>query len=205
MSSQFNALLLAGGRSTRMGTDKAFLEIEGVPLWRRQLRVLQELQPHQLFIAGPTHDEWQETNCIIIPDAEANAGPLAGIVAALQRSSAPLLLVLAIDLPNMSTHYLRDLVDCCHAGGGIVPSYGERSEPLAAVYPLASLRIAEACLASRDRSVQRFAARCVAEGHATEKEITRDERPLFLNMNTPEDLALASAGASHGGHSESQR
>ena len=65
-----------------MGRDKAFVEIDGVPLWRRQLQLLEELLPHELFIAGPAHDEWQQTNCIIIPDAEPDAGPLAGIVAA---------------------------------------------------------------------------------------------------------------------------
>ena len=172
-----------------MGTDKAFIEIDGVPLWRRQLQVLEELRPHELFIAGPPDEEWQEMNCIIIPDAEPNAGPLAGIIAALQRCSTPLLLVMAVDLPNMTSHYLRQLVDSRAADCGVVPGYGERSEPLAAVYPKRSLALAERCLALRELSVQRFAARCVTEGLAVEKEIRRDERSLFLNMNTPEDLA----------------
>ena len=172
-----------------MGTDKAFMEIAGVPLWRRQLETLEALRPHELFIAGPAHDEWQEMNCIIIPDAEENAGPLAGITAALQRSSTPLVLVTAIDLPNMTGRYLRELLNACADETGVVPGGGARSEPLAAVYPRAALSLAEQCLASRDLSVQRFAARCIAAGFAVEKEITGDERSLFLNMNTPEDLA----------------
>ena len=178
-----------------MGTDKAFLEINGVPLWRRQLQLLEELRPHELFIAGPAHDEWQEINCIIIPDAERNAGPLAGIVAALRRCSAPLLLVVAIDLPSMTERYLRDLVGSCGSDTGVVPSYGARSEPLAAIYPSRALPLGEEGLVSRDLSVQRFAARCVIEGFAVEKEITPEERPLFLNMNTPDDLALVEANA----------
>ena len=180
-----------------MGTDKAFIEIADVPLWRRQLQMLEELQPHELFIAGPAHEEWQEMNCIIIPDAEPNAGPLAGIVAALRRCSTKLLLVLAVDLPNMTSRYLREQIDTCTPDRGVLPSYGERSEPLSAVYPKRSLALAERCLASRDLSVQRFAARCVTEGLAVQKEITRDDRSLFLNMNTPDDLAHAEAGASH--------
>ena len=172
-----------------MGTDKAFIEIDSVPLWRRQLQMLEALQPHELFIAGPPHEQWQEMNCIIIPDAEPNAGPLAGITAALQRSSARLLLVIAIDLPNMTERYLRELLDACSGDKGVVPACGARSEPLAAVYPRRALSLAEQSLASRDLSVQRFAARCVAEGFAVEREIPGDERSLFLNMNTPEDLA----------------
>ena len=171
-----------------MGTDKAFIEIDGVPLWRRQLQMLEELRPHQLFIAGPAHEEWQEMHCAITPDAEPDGGPLAGIVAALRRCSTTLLLVIAIDLPNMTDRYLRQLIDSCAADRGVVPACGDRCEPLVAIYPKHSLSIAERCLAARDLSVQRFAACCVAEGLVVQKEITSGERPLFLNMNTPEDL-----------------
>ena len=171
-----------------MGVDKAFIEIDGLPLWRRQLRMLQELGSQEIFIAGPAHTEWQKTDCIIIPDAEPNAGPLAGMVAALQRCSAPLLLVIAIDLPNITTDYLRQLVDRCATETGVAPTSNDRFEPLAAVYPRRALPLAQSCLAARELSVQRFAARCVAEGLVVQKEITPTERPLFLNMNTPEDL-----------------
>lgn len=180
-----------------MGVDKAFIEIDGVPLWRRQLRMLQELGPHELFIAGPAHAEWQETDCIIIPDAQPDAGPLAGIVAALQRCSAPLLLVIAVDLPNMRACYLRELLDACTIDRGIVPTDGEQREPLAAVYPRRSRSLAERCLASRDLSVQQFAARCAAEEHVNGKEITAADRLNFLNMNTPDDLAIMESLTSH--------
>ncbi len=188
-----------------MGEDKAFIEVGGVPLWQRQLQMLQSLGPDELFIAGPAHDEWQEAGAIIIPDAAPGAGPLGGIVAGLRRCSAPILLTVAIDLPKISAHYLRELVDSCSADCGAVPSYGERLEPLVAVYPSAALSIAESCLAARDLSVQRFADRCIREGLASEAPINPEQRHLFLNMNTPDDLALASAGASHEGHKGSQR
>ena len=173
-----------------MGTDKAFVGVGGVPLWRRQLQTLEDLSPQEIFLAGPPHPEWQEADCIIIPDAGPNAGPLAGIVAALQRCSAPLLLVIAIDLPNITTDYLRQLLDWCASETGVAPASPDRFEPLAAVYPRRALPLAQSCLASRELSLQRFAARCVAEGLIVQKEITPDERPLFLNMNTPEDLMM---------------
>ena len=188
-----------------MGEDKAFIQIDRVPLWRRQLQILEGLRPQELFLAGPSHDEWREANCVVIPDAEPDAGPLAGIIAALRRCSAPLLLTIAIDLPNITSDYLRALVNGCSTACGVVPSHGDRFEPVAAVYPKRSLPLAENCLASRDLSVQRFALRCISEGLVNAKPITAAERPLFLNMNTPDDLALASAGASHGDHSGTQR
>ena len=107
-----------------MGLDKAFIELDGVPLWRRQLQILEALAPDQLFIAGPPRDEWEEANAIVIPDAESGAGPLAGLVEGLRRSSTGLLVTIAVDLPHMTTDYLRELVDSCAADCGVVPSYG---------------------------------------------------------------------------------
>ena len=177
-----------------MGTDKAFIEVDGLTLWRRQLRILQRLEPVELLLAGPQHTEWQNANCVIIPDAESDAGPLAGLVAALRCCSTPLLLTLAIDLPNMTSNYLRDLVDLCASDIGVIPSDVDRIEPVAAVYPTRALPIAESCLASRNLSLQGFAARCIAEGLAKLKPIASEERPLFLNMNTPEDLLAMTNG-----------
>jgi molybdopterin-guanine dinucleotide biosynthesis protein A len=171
-----------------MGTDKAFIELEGVPVWRRQLRMMQQLEPTEIFISGPPHDEWKHADCVIIPDAESNAGPLAGLVAALRRCTTPLLLTLAIDLPNMTSDYLRGLMNSCAANVGALPAEADRYEPVSAVYPTRALHIAENCLASRELSLQRFAARCIAERLVNVKPIAPDERPLFLNMNTPEDV-----------------
>ena len=55
-----SAVLLAGGRSSRMGQDKAFLEIAGQMLWRRQIETLRALSPEQLMISGPPREAWGE-------------------------------------------------------------------------------------------------------------------------------------------------
>ena len=186
MNSPFSAVLLAGGKSSRMGRDKAFIEVDGQPLWQCQLRLLESLEPAELFIAGPPRPEWVN----VIPDAQPNAGPLGGVVAALRRCSTPFLLVFGIDLPRMTSCYLRSLLSSCSPSAGVVP----HREPLVAVYPLTALPIAEECLAFQDYSMQSFARRCVSAELVVEKEIAPEEAPLFLNMNTPEDvLALAHA------------
>ena len=177
-----------------MGVDKAFVKVGGVPLWQRQLTILKELAPAQLFISGPPHVEWHDERCLIVPDTQPDAGPLAGLVAAMRETSTSLLLTLAIDLPNMTAHCLRGLLARCSATRGIIPRTGELFEPVAAVYPTTALPLAESCLASRDYSLQKFAVRCVAEGLLLTARIATEEEPLFLNMNTPEDLlALTNA------------
>ncbi len=132
--------------------------------------------------------------CIIIPDAQPDAGPLAGIVSALRHCSAPLLLTLAVDLPNMTAAQLHSLIALCAGARGIVPRRGGRFEPVAAIYPTAALAFAESCLASRNYSLQIFAARLLAEGLVEAKEIAPTEGPLFQNLNTPEDLVALTHG-----------
>src|SRR5690348_17763401 len=127
-----SALLLAGGKSSRMGRDKAFLELEGEPLWQRQLATLRALSPEQLLIAGPRREQW--TGLEVIADQIAEAGPLAGIAAALHKCTAPHLVVLAVDLPMVTSDFLRALLELCREEQGAVPTAAGAAEPLAAIY-----------------------------------------------------------------------
>ncbi len=105
---RYSAVLLAGGKSSRMGCNKAFLQIAGKPLWQRQLATLRRLSPEQLMISGPAREEWKDNE--IVADEIANAGPLAGISAALRRCTTPRLVVLAVDLPKITATFYRDLL-----------------------------------------------------------------------------------------------
>src|SRR5476651_1092157 len=98
----FSAVVLAGGRSTRMGSDKALLSLPGsdLLLWQRQVRVLEELKPEEIFWSGAARPGLPE-NLRLIADEVENAGPLAGISACLNLLESDLLVVLAIDLPRM--------------------------------------------------------------------------------------------------------
>lgn len=188
MKPAFSAVLLAGGQSRRMGRDKAFLEIDGRPLWQRQLRLLRALAPQEVFLAGPERAEWNGEECEIIADAQPGAGPLGGLVAALRRASTPLLLALAIDLPNMTSDYLRGLLAGCTAIRGMIPRTSNHFEPLAAIFPIAALPIAVRCLESENYSLQRFAEICLNEQFVRQQIVAPEEARFFLNLNTPEDL-----------------
>src|SRR5688500_16588132 len=96
-SPNFAAVLLAGGRSTRMGFDKATLVIDGQPLWQRQLATLRALHPHELFISGRLDGPYGGAGVEIIEDDVADLGPLGGIASILRRAESELVLILAID------------------------------------------------------------------------------------------------------------
>ena len=185
----FSAALFAGGRSSRMGRDKAFLEIDGVALWQRQLQTLRDLAPSEIFLAGPTQPEWIETGLEIVADVGIDVGPLGGLVAVLRRCKNTRLLVLAVDLPNMTSEFLKQLLTTCPDNGGVIPKRSERFEPLAAVYPVRCLPLAESCLDSGEYSLQQLVRRATGAGLMTTRKIANAELSLFFNLNTLADLA----------------
>ena len=185
----FTAVLLAGGKSTRMGRDKAGVLIDGQPLWQRQLATLRAVHPHELFVSGKPDGPYAGAGVEILPDNFPGLGPLAGLEAALRRASHPLVLVLAIDLPAMTADFLSSLVRHAAASAtGCLPRADRWFEPLAAVYPRACLPLAEACLRDADRSMQRFVRLAVEQGFMGVRELPDGERALFKNLNEPGDL-----------------
>jgi molybdenum cofactor guanylyltransferase len=187
---KISAVLLAGGKSTRMGRDKADIEIDGEKLWQRQVRILRELSPDELFISGPPRVEW--SGLAVVSDAQPGAGPLGGLVASLRHCAHPMLVVLAVDLPRMTSGFLRSLIESCGDSSGVVAKAGDFYEPLAAVYPKACLAIAEDCLASGELAMQRFVARALGAKLLRERVLRDDEKRLFSNVNTPQEWSRLS-------------
>ena len=79
------AVLLAGGKSSRMGRDKSALIVNGEPLWQRQLAVLRATEPAELFISGMRDGPYADCGVEILADGIPNCGPLGGIATALRR------------------------------------------------------------------------------------------------------------------------
>src|SRR5438477_277515 len=118
-----SAVLLAGGKSSRMGRDKAALIVDGEPLWQRQLATLRATQPAELFISGKSDGPYANCGVEILADEFPDCGPLGGITTALRRCTSERLLVLAVDLPAMTAEFLRTLLDeSQRTAAGVIPS-----------------------------------------------------------------------------------
>jgi len=171
-----------------MGRDKAGVRVGGETLWRRQLGTLRACAPGEVFISGKADGPYAKTGVEIVADVVPGLGPLGGLEAALRRANWPLVLVLAIDLPEMTVAFLASLVREATDGQGCVPRAGVWFEPLAAVYPRACLPLVAECLRGEDRSMQRFVRLAVEQGWVRIRELLPDERSLFKNVNQPGDL-----------------
>ena len=117
------AVLLAGGKSSRMGRDKSALPVNGEPLWQRQLAVLRATEPAEIFISGKSDGPYANCGVEILADDIPDCGPLGGIATALRRCTSERLLVLAVDMPAMTAEFLRSLLgESQRTAKGIIPS-----------------------------------------------------------------------------------
>ncbi len=185
------AFILAGGKSTRMGTDKAFVALNERTLLCRALALARSVTPDVRIIGDP--GKFAEF-APVIEDIFRGCGPLGGIHAALRASSTDLNLVLAVDMPFLSTDLLRYLIECARDSPATVtvPRCGARNQPLCAVYRRAFADTTEHALQQGRYKIDAL--------FATESTYAIDEDDLkgkgffaemFRNLNTPEELAEA--------------
>jgi molybdopterin-guanine dinucleotide biosynthesis protein A len=188
----FSAVLLAGGKSTRMGRDKALLPVpnSNLLLWQRQLRVLEELRPDEIFWSGPPRPGLPD-GLRIVADEVSDAGPLAGICACLNLMSSDLLVVLAIDLPQMSSSFLTDLQGKCSSNRGVVLRHGDFFEPLAAIYPKRIHPLAREHLSQGRYSLQDLLQEAIKQNLIQAFDATKKHSALFQNWNAPTADATA--------------
>ena len=150
-----SGVVLVGGRSTRMGRDKARLMLDGRPLWQRQLHVLEQAgaQPVRLALRRAQRSLGDKTR--EIRDPLPDVGPLGGLYAALSApGSAEWVAVLAVDLPRIEAAWFRRLRKYCRPGIGAVVVHPAGFEPLAAIYPHAALPIVTRRLARNQLALQ---------------------------------------------------
>lgn len=184
----FSAVLLAGGKSTRMGFDKATCIIEGLPLWKRQLQTLQSLGAAEIFISGSATGPWQGNGVTVIEDEIPFAGPMGALLGILQKISTERVLVLAVDMPRMTSEFLIELLK---TSGAVVPRNGAYFEPLAAIYAQSGLDLLKTFLQTERRSLQEYLRASVDSGTIKIYEIRPTELRLFANFNEPVMLKSA--------------
>lgn len=156
--SSFDAVVMAGGFSRRMGTDKAALPhpISKLPLLEHQLRLLAELHPRRRFVSARIKQPLPTlpTDVTRIDD-DGEHGPLGGIIATLEASDSEHLLVIAVDLPQLTRETLEQLLNPAPlADSGAVATSPNGIEPLVAIYPRQALPAMQAALGTGSYSVK---------------------------------------------------
>ncbi len=177
--------VLAGGHSKRMGSDKAAMMREGVPLWSRQRDVLRDAGVVRVFLVRqPGQSAPEGVPCL--RDSVPGIGPLGGLHAALREAGNSPVAVLAVDMPGIGPDWYAWLSGFCAQGVGAMARHGAGCEPLAALYPPGALAFAEAAIAKGNYSLQRLARDLADSGQMNFVSLDDTAKRRVQSVNTPE-------------------
>jgi len=191
-------VVLAGGRSRRYGSDKAFADLGGVSLVQRAVRTLRPLAARVVVVANDLdrHSAEEQT---VRPDLVSGIGPLGGLHTAVAWAAEEGMrgaVVLATDMPFVPTPLLEDLVGALEPGAAVVPaSRGPRGfEPLCGAYDVGCLPAIEASIENGDRAViSFFPAVDLRIVELARVSSYGDPDTMFFNVNRLEDHVRADA------------
>jgi molybdopterin-guanine dinucleotide biosynthesis protein A len=185
------AFILAGGKSTRMGTDKAFVTLNGRTLLARLLEVVRSVTT-DVCIVGDTAKF--SAFAPVVEDVFPGCGPLGGIHAALRVSKAELNLILAVDVPFVSFALLQFLMAHARNSGAsvTVPRINQGWQPLCAIYRREFADAAETALRAGRYRIDALFDQVQVQVIAEEAlEAAGFSSNIFRNLNTKEDLEAA--------------
>jgi len=190
-SADVAAFVLAGGKSSRMGTDKAFIMLDGRTLLARALELARSLTPDVSIVGDAAKFA---AFAPVVEDLFHGCGPLGGIHAALRASVAELNLMLAVDVPFISPALLKFLIARARESAALatVGRVGERWQPLCAVYRREFVGAAENALRQGRYKIDAlFDAETTLGITEEELQTAGFSANAFRNLNTPQELEAA--------------
>lgn len=191
-------VILAGGSSSRMGSDKALLECGGERFIETIHRRMAELF-REVFVVTNTPEIFDSLPCRKVPDLIPGMGALSGIHSGLRHSEAPRVFAVACDMPRLNEGLIRHLVSKAEGCDAVVPEGPNGPEPLHAVYAKTALERMEEALRSGKGRVLSFLD-TVQVRTVGREEVARFDPSFgsFRNINTPEEYRRFRDGMGRG-------
>ena len=186
-----SGIILAGGKSRRMGRDKAFLELGTKPLIRIVLEAIHTVV-HEVFIVTNDPEHYTCFDVRLVEDIYHGLGKLGGIHAGLVAATYDRALVVACDMPCLNPDLLRYLASLSPYYDAVVPRVDGLREPLHAIYSRSCLGAIQAEIDAGRREAYSFHSR-VNTRYVEREELQRFDPSLLSlwNVNTPEDWQRA--------------
>jgi molybdopterin-guanine dinucleotide biosynthesis protein A len=199
------AAILAGGTSSRMGTNKALLEVDGEAIIARSYHTLARLF-HEVVIVTNTPEDYDFLPCRTVPDIYPGFGSIAGLHSALAHSTTKRTFVTACDMPFVDPAIIRYLCELQQAGyDAVIPYSSGGQEPLHAVYSSDCRNVFESAIQGSQRKILDILARMKTRLVPWDEiQHVQGAATSFLNVNTPEEYGSVS-GTSHSACAPSDR
>ena len=176
------AIILAGGKSSRMGRDKSLLSTNNLPLIGKIASQLKDHFP-EIIIGANDMEKYRFLHLPVIPDLEEGKGPLMGIYSTLLRSQHEINFVVACDIPDLNIKYVKELIRQAKDHQIVIPTWSDgKLEPLFAVYRKSVLDNIKNMLDTGQRKI-----RLLFDSVDVKYLPLPDEGKWYRNLNTMED------------------
>ena len=188
LAQDITGVILVGGKSRRMGRDKAFLDIDGRPLFERVLELFRESFA-RVVLVGDREERFAGYGLPVLPDIFPGSS-LGGLYTGLYGAQTEWVFVSSCDIPFPSADVLRHLLTLKEGFDAVVPSTRQGYEPLFALYSKSCLGPIKALLDRGEFCAYAYYPQ-IRVRHVPPEELARLDRngTAFLNLNTPEELA----------------
>ena len=190
---EWTGIILAGGLSSRMGSNKALLPLDGSIVLEHVASAIAPAVSRVIVAAGPNVDAYQALGYTCVEDGYPGKGPLAGLHAALEASETEWNLVCACDMPLIQPSFfttLQRLAASDKTHRAIVPRLEGRVHPLVGIYHIDVLPSLEQCLIEDRLRVTRWLDEVgcrYVEAEDLERAGVQDAAAQLINMNTMQD------------------
>lgn len=174
-------IILAGGRSLRMGTNKAMLPIGATSLIERVFGVLSGLCDEMIISINKETDISLKAKTIV--DSYKNAGPAGGVLTALKASKNDINLIASCDTPFISTQLYEFLLGFAQDYEIVIPANGKNTEPLLGIYRRSAIAKLEQAITTGEFSMRRIAERCRTKIIDIGRETDFNASHIFFNIN----------------------
>lgn len=182
-----SGVILVGGKSQRMGQDKALLPIQGKPMIERALDLFQQ-HFHQVFLVGDRPERFHPYHFPVLPDLFPGSS-LGGLYTGLYQAAHEYVFVSSCDMPFPSAGILRHICSLRHAYDAVIPCSNHGPEPLFACYAKTCLPTLLTQLQQHQLSIRKACSqlRTTLVPYSDLQGYDQSET-AFLNLNTPEEL-----------------
>ena len=189
-------VILAGGKSRRMGEDKRFLLVGEITLLDRAVSVMGKLFSEVLVVIAQDSPPLAVTGCTVSRDLIANCGSLGGLYTGLARATNERIFVVACDMPFLNSDMIRWFVSRDPDADIVMAKLPDGMQPLHAVYGKRALPVLERMATSHELKIRNITSdsslHVTAVLPAEWGELDPHARS-FQNVNTPADLEAARA------------
>lgn len=186
------AIILAGGKSSRMGFDKAFIKIKGIPIIKEQVRLLKTFFKKVIIVTNNPH-KYKLRAVKVIRDIIPDKGPLGGVYSGLKASNSFYNFVVACDIPFINLKLIKYMISRRYGFDVVVPKTQKGYEALFAIYSKNCIQPIYTILNTDDLRIKGVFAK-VRLKEITEQQLKNfgDPNTLFMNINTKDDLCRIS-------------